>query len=640
MQPLGDWVIESIHDQSQRHFCYWAPHNIWIRADAGYIRCDPITGQLFQETDHIYQWNNLPANATPMEAALVKPGCWKWTAATCILSTGIPTIGTFSDFVHSLPNWEQELLIHTTMATDAYAVGVALEHGIRAVSDGSEWFKTQGSFGWIMSSDEGERLATGMGPARGSRPNSFRSEGYGMLALLVFLKRLAEYIQLHEPWKGIIATDSKSIIDTVRGTIREQSDPSKLSLYQRPLNPLSPEWDVVVGIQNLLTEMPGLEIQHIKGHQDRKTAFHRLPLLAQLNVEADELANKYQRELGTHAPEVLMTKWAGAHLILPTGTVTSHYETALRYHASAEPLRVHLRDRNKWSQGTFDAINWTAHGTSIRQHMAKRTHIIKLVHGILPTNSKLHRNDPIRSLCPCCRAIREDRRHVIKCTAQSRSEWRQAAIKAIDSKCASLLTHPELRAILVTAITEWTKWDDNQQDTPFTINPQQATIPAIKRLIARQNAIGWHQVFLGRFSIDWNQVQDDHYANMINTKEGKKRTGQRWQQTLIGEIWNQWFDVWTMRNKDLHGSTETAKTRAEREEVERTLRDIYDLKEQMEPSVQQLLCQEITEHFAKPLWFNKNWIAIHGPLVKQSIKRAKKKAIQGVRSIRQYFSPR
>ena len=202
--------------------------------------------------------------------------------------------------------------------------------------------------------------------------------------------------------------------------------------------------------------MPGLELQHIKGHQDRQKTFHRLPaLLAQLNVEADELANKYQRELRTHEPEVLMTKWAGAHLILPTGTVTSHYESALRYHATAEPLRVHLRERNQWTQPTFDTINWTAHGQSIRQHMAKRTHIIKLVHGILPTNATLHRQDPIRNLCPCCRAHKEDWCHIIKCNAPTRTAWRQATIQAIDSKCSSLLTHPELRAVLITAIPEW-----------------------------------------------------------------------------------------------------------------------------------------------------------------------------------------
>jgi hypothetical protein len=182
-----------------------------------------------------------------------------------------------------------------------------------------------------------------------------------MLALLVFLTRLAEYTQRHEPWEGIIATVSKSIIGTVKGTPRTLQAPSHSAPYQRPINPLSPEWDVVIGIQHLLNAMPVMQLQHIKGNQDKNNDFHRLPLLAQLNVEADELANRYQRELGMHEPAVLMARWAGAHLVLPEGTVTSHYEAALRYHASAEPLRIHLRERNQWSKQTFDTINWTVH---------------------------------------------------------------------------------------------------------------------------------------------------------------------------------------------------------------------------------------------------------------------------------------
>jgi hypothetical protein len=145
---------------------------------------------------------------------------------------------------------------------------------------------------------------------------------------------------------------------------------------------------------------------------------------------------------------------------------------------------------------------------------------------------------------------------------------------------------------------------------------------------------------LGRFSTDWGEIQDVHYATMLNTKGNKQHTGQRWQTAIIGELWNQWFTLWDMRNSDLHGATESSRARAEREEVERSLREIYDMREQMEPSVQQLLCQDITNHFAKPLWFNKNWLAIQGPLVRQSVKNAKKKAIQGVRSIRQYFNQR
>ena len=110
-----------------------------------------------------------------------------------------------------------------------------------------------------------------------------------MLALLIFLQRIAEYTQRHESWEGILATDSKSIIDTVKGKQRSHPESQQRAPYQRPINPLSPEWDVVIGIQRLLNDMPGLQLQHIKGHQDKNTDFHRLPLLAQLNVEADEL---------------------------------------------------------------------------------------------------------------------------------------------------------------------------------------------------------------------------------------------------------------------------------------------------------------------------------------------------------------
>ena len=190
LQPLGDWVLPSIQTHRQHHFCYWAHNHLWIRAETGYIRCEPEGYHVFIESDHVDPWDAIPPEATPMEAESTSPAQWKWTTATYVLTHGIVPAGTFSDYIETLPAWEQELLHHTTLASDAYTVGVALEHGIRAVSDGSEWFQTQGSFGWILSSDVGEGLATGMEPARSSHPNSFRSESYSMLTLLLFLQRL------------------------------------------------------------------------------------------------------------------------------------------------------------------------------------------------------------------------------------------------------------------------------------------------------------------------------------------------------------------------------------------------------------------------------------------------------------------
>jgi hypothetical protein len=80
-QPLGDWVVSSIHDHHQRHFCYWAWHFLWIRMDCGYVRCNPIKAREFQEIEVIQTWEQIqiPSNATPMEVKLIKHSIWKCT---------------------------------------------------------------------------------------------------------------------------------------------------------------------------------------------------------------------------------------------------------------------------------------------------------------------------------------------------------------------------------------------------------------------------------------------------------------------------------------------------------------------------------------------------------------------------------
>jgi hypothetical protein len=106
-------------------------------------------------------------------------------------------------------------------------------------------------------------------------------------------------------------------------------------------------------------------------------------------------------------------------------------------------------------------------------------------------------------------------------------------------------------------------------------------------------------------------------------------------------LWQQWFLLWATRNKELHGADSRSQSQAERRVVERTLIDIFDIRTtHMEPSVQKLLHRDITEHFSKTMAYNKNWLAVYGPLVKMSIRRAKAKASQGVKSLRHYFGPR
>jgi hypothetical protein len=78
------------------------------------------------------------------------------------------------------------------------------------------------------------------------------------------------------------------------------------------------DWDVINEIHASLCNLPfQVAFTHIKGHQDTNTAYDKLPLLAQLNIDADELATtKYQETHGQPHPRAPLFSHASCHLQL------------------------------------------------------------------------------------------------------------------------------------------------------------------------------------------------------------------------------------------------------------------------------------------------------------------------------------
>ena len=222
------------------------------------------------------------------------------------------------------------------------------------------------------------------------------------------------------------------------------------------------DWDVVMNICTVLQEMPGIHLQHVRGHQDRQIAYQRLSLLAQLNVEADRLANTYQRAHGAEQIHAPLIDGTGVHLVTPTGTVTSKYAGPIRYQATAGPLLRHIEEKYDWTRASIsDSINWKAHETSIRKKIKLRTHYIKLVHDLLPMNHKQHRHDPARKDCPVsCNCRDETWAHILRCRHPSREGWRRQLYSKITSVCDKWQTKPELREILISGLRGWLECDD------------------------------------------------------------------------------------------------------------------------------------------------------------------------------------
>ena len=127
---------------------------------------------------------------------------------------------------------------------------------------------------------------------------------------------------------------------------------------------------------------------HIKGHQDPTKAIHSLPLLAQLNVEADKLAGLYYLKAPLSTPLASVLPSCPAMLTINGSSITSDYKNQL-IRAYVEPNYMeHLQHKFQWSTPTIKVIAWDALANSLRRiHRPCLT--TKICNDILPVASRL-----------------------------------------------------------------------------------------------------------------------------------------------------------------------------------------------------------------------------------------------------------
>ncbi len=545
-QPLGQWT-QSHSKRRIQCIAYQYDSTLAVQTEGDqYIKCRQHHGRDYRDNQNCsLHYDDIPEHANPVLVILHKDTTWRVTHATQSLRTPTPfTYGTFAEFIATLEPWEIDLLQHHELQVDPYILCLEIQPQFFAGSNWSEKYGVQGAFGWSISTAYGDRVGNGMGPARGRRMDSYRAECTGVLSLLRFLIRVSQFTAMHEVMHGVIGTDSQSLLDKLMS--RQDQGLGKSNPVQ--LDELTSEWDLLIEIQQGLQLLPGVSIICVRGHQDNKTTYDRLPLLAQLNVDADKLAGRFQNQQGTTLPFVLLSPRTGVNLEHRSGTITSKYEDTIRYLATGPVLQHQIKKKYAWSDSTMRSIHWQAHGRVFRNHMTSKVHISKLVHDCLPTHSLINKFDSGHRKCPTCGNIDETRNHIIQCLHPERHKWRKSWWRELSSFHQTANTSPSLKYVFRKAITQWV---DNQDSD--IVNPNLFPTET-RRLIHQQNHIEWHQIFNGRFSKEWTRLQDEYYYRHRNHTR-YRRTGLQWQQTLITLIWKQWRKLWAMRNGDVHGHT-------------------------------------------------------------------------------------
>ena len=73
---------------------------------------------------------------------------------------------------------------------------------------------------------------------------------------------------------------------------------------------------------------------------------------------------------------------------------------------------------------------------------------------------------------------------------------------------------------------------------------------SMRRLLDKQNRIGWYFFFMGFWQKLWAEIQETHPKNLR-----KKMHIDTWRGEAQLEVWEYTHSLWVYRNKKLHGET-------------------------------------------------------------------------------------
>ena len=240
--------------------------------------------------------------------------------------------------------------------------------------------------------------------------------------------------------------------------------------------------------------------------------------------------------------------------------ITSKTENTLRCAYLSQDLRKYMTQRENWNEHIADTIWWEAHKCALnRMTTTNKTRIQKFVNRCLPTNKKLHDQDPEHApTCPLCTVI-ETNPHVSTCAHQSRSKLRGNLRRNITKTLDKYDTHVHIKECMLLGLTQTLQGGNTEIDS---VNLSFTPTGPIKKALDEQNAIGWNNFYRGRIASSWNAVQQGH----CKTRNNGKQDTTKWATAIITTLWHGFLQLWEARKDDQHG-----RDSAQKQEKERTL---------------------------------------------------------------------
>ena len=176
-----------------------------------------------------------------------------------------------------------------------------------------------------------------------------------MLAGPILLEQMAEYTGGNFLMKGIkVCSDNKGLIK------REAARLGYKNNY--PLETLRSDWDVTEEIHERYggNGEEQATFEWVKGHQDDEEMVIDLPIPAQYNVKADELAEKrnMKHQGGRTDKKTPMLPCTKAMMYLNGMPITGRYIKRVMEAAMLPGLQQYMREKHGWTRKVARDVDW------------------------------------------------------------------------------------------------------------------------------------------------------------------------------------------------------------------------------------------------------------------------------------------
>ena len=458
---------------------------------------------------------------------------------------------TWHEYTKQLTPWSRRIIEQTTIPNTQILINALINYSTEPIyiaSDGSFCYE-KGAIAWTMEL-KNETIAHGTGHAPGNPITSLRTQCYGILSWVVFLKHFLLFHEIHATSRITTFCDSPQAIS------HTDSSPVDTCCYK----PCTPDFDIITVLNSeynkLKTSCNLLEpISHIKVH--RLTAmrdYAQLLIAAVSKVSADK---RYTQRTP------LSPKFEQSEITLTTNTglaITSNERIVCRDRWRNNLLHKWYADKFKVSPPIILRVNWSAYQQTISSlKPAMRRFGIKLLTGWLPVGTRLQYYGNEINKCHRC-PMAETPSHLFTChTRIPHFIKRNEAFRNLLQK---LKTPPDISEAIADGIFLWSTDAPEPTITEALLKFSDRGIICYKK----QEQLGWRQAVSGIMDKCWSE-------HIPDTKQSGK--GNKWQSAVSKWLILDAWEIWMERNSERNATDKPAEITAREAETQARVRLVY-----------------------------------------------------------------